>query len=97
VGWTLERLRGEEDRNGKLRLEYVMSDFEGNPAELGVNVQGKEVERATLRYKESVYWFSGRDAREFLELVEFGLLGTRHVWSEWRGVLAKASAGEEES
>jgi hypothetical protein len=97
VSWTLERLRGEELRPGRWRLEYRMSDPGGNRAELSVLVEGKEVERATLHYRERVFWFSGRDAWEFLRLVEFGLLGTRLATEEWRGVLAEASAGEEVS
>jgi hypothetical protein len=93
MGWTLERLRGEELGPGRWRLEYRMSDSEGNRAELGVLVDGKEVERAALHYRERVFWFSGRDAWEFLRFVEFGLLGTRLAVEEWRGVLAEAGAG----
>ena len=97
MGWKLERLRGEEVRPGRWRLEYRMSDGEGNRAELGVVIEGKEVERATLYYKERVFWFAGREAGEFLRLVELGLLGTRLAMEEWKGVSAEASGGAEGS
>jgi hypothetical protein len=92
MSWSLESLECQEIRTGKWRLEYVMSDPEGNRAELSVLAEGKEVERATLHYKERVYWFAGREAWELLHLAEFGLLGTRHVWSA--GEAAKAEAAE---
>jgi hypothetical protein len=97
MSWTLEMLRCEELRPGRWRLEYRMGDHEGSRAELGVLVEGKEVERATLYYRGHVYWFAGRDAWEFLRFVELGLLGTRLVMEEWKGVLAEASAGAEGS
>jgi hypothetical protein len=82
MSWSLERLECEEITRSRWWLEYVMSDPEGNRAELRITVWGCDVERATLLYKERVFWFTSQNAREFLYLVEFGLLGTRHVWDE---------------
>jgi len=95
MSWSLERLECAEISRSGWWLEYVMSDPEGNRAELRITIWGCGVEKGTLYYKERVFWFAGREAWEFLMLVEFGLLGTREVTSEWRGVLAEASAAEE--
>jgi hypothetical protein len=97
MGWQLQRLECEQISRNRWWLEYLMSDPEGNRAELRITVQGCGVERATLHYRERVFWFAGRDAWEFLRFVEFGLLGTRLAVEEWRGVLAEAGAGGEGS